>query len=331
MADAPEPSLDEHLWTIAAARILLPAARARPGAAEPRLRRVPAPARRGHRRLGRRLARDDRPRQPGGAVAGRRAAPRGDPVARPRARAAAARLSRVSGRDVARASGARPGARASPTRSGSPARTAGRRATPERIPFVVRRDALPVDTPDELGEDELVRLLRARGEERQRVFAAADRAPARGQRRRGDVRRHAQRPVHERLLLPLRLLRVLEGQARREPARARLPRPARRDRAPRRARRGTAAPPRSACRAASTRPSPASTTSTSCRTVKERRAGDPRARVLRARDLAGRGHARPGARAVPGAPPRRRASARCRGRRPRSSTTRCGASSVPTR
>ena len=43
------------------------------------------------------------------------------------------------------------------------------------VPFVVRRDALPVDTAGELGEDELVRLLRARGEERQRVFAAADR------------------------------------------------------------------------------------------------------------------------------------------------------------
>ena len=42
------------------------------------------------------------------------------------------------------------------------------------VPFVVRRDALPVDT-DELGEEELVRLFRARGGERQRVFAAADR------------------------------------------------------------------------------------------------------------------------------------------------------------
>jgi len=40
-------------------------------------------------------------------------------------------------------------------------------------PFVPR-DALPVDTRDELGEDELVRLFRARGHERDRVFAAAD-------------------------------------------------------------------------------------------------------------------------------------------------------------
>ncbi len=42
------------------------------------------------------------------------------------------------------------------------------------VPFVPR-DALPVDTADELGEDEIVRLFRARGEERQRVFASADR------------------------------------------------------------------------------------------------------------------------------------------------------------
>jgi FO synthase len=43
-----------------------------------------------------------------------------------------------------------------------------------RVPFAIDRDALPVDTAD-LGEEELVRLFRARGDERQRVFAAADR------------------------------------------------------------------------------------------------------------------------------------------------------------
>ena len=37
------------------------------------------------------------------------------------------------------------------------------------------RDALPVDTAGELGEEELVRLFAARGEELHRVFAAADR------------------------------------------------------------------------------------------------------------------------------------------------------------
>ncbi len=42
------------------------------------------------------------------------------------------------------------------------------------IPFAPR-DALPIDTRDELGDEEIVRLFRARGEERDRVFAAADR------------------------------------------------------------------------------------------------------------------------------------------------------------
>jgi FO synthase len=46
----------------------------------------------------------------------------------------------------------------------------------EPLPFVVRRDALPVELGgNELGEEELTRLLRARGDERQRIFAAADR------------------------------------------------------------------------------------------------------------------------------------------------------------
>src|SRR4051812_23608205 len=45
---------------------------------------------------------------------------------------------------------------------------------PRPIPFVPR-DALPVDTADELGEQEIVRLFAARGDELHRVFAAADR------------------------------------------------------------------------------------------------------------------------------------------------------------
>jgi FO synthase len=42
------------------------------------------------------------------------------------------------------------------------------------IPFIVRRDPLPCGASHELGEEEIVRLFRARGGERQRVFAAAD-------------------------------------------------------------------------------------------------------------------------------------------------------------
>jgi FO synthase len=42
------------------------------------------------------------------------------------------------------------------------------------VPFVVRRDPLPCAPEHELDEDDIVRLFRARGEQRQRVFAAAD-------------------------------------------------------------------------------------------------------------------------------------------------------------
>jgi FO synthase len=42
------------------------------------------------------------------------------------------------------------------------------------VPFVPR-DVLPLVTRDELGEEEIVRLFRARGEQRERVLAAADR------------------------------------------------------------------------------------------------------------------------------------------------------------
>ena len=57
MARAPEPSLEELLWTAAAARVVLGPDDAHPGAAEPLVRRLSAPARGGHRRLGRRVAR----------------------------------------------------------------------------------------------------------------------------------------------------------------------------------------------------------------------------------------------------------------------------------
>jgi FO synthase len=47
---------------------------------------------------------------------------------------------------------------------------------PGDVPFLVRRDALPLElTGDELGEDDLTRLLSSRGEEAHHVFAAADR------------------------------------------------------------------------------------------------------------------------------------------------------------
>jgi FO synthase len=42
------------------------------------------------------------------------------------------------------------------------------------VPFLVSRDPLPLDVAGDLGEDEIARLFRARGAERQRVFVAAD-------------------------------------------------------------------------------------------------------------------------------------------------------------
>ena len=174
MADHAEPSLDDHLWTIAAARLLLPAdvsVQAPPNLAYddfPRLLdagiddwggvspvtidhvnpEAPWPERE-------RLADATRSR-------GLELAPRlpvypaflsGEWLA-PQILTRALRSSDSLG--LAREDGWHPGERGD-------------------IPFTVARDPLPLETSDELGEDELVRLFRARGEERQRVFAAADR------------------------------------------------------------------------------------------------------------------------------------------------------------
>ena len=59
MRHAPAAPSDEYRWTLAAARLILPARRAPAGAAEPH-RRLRRAARRRHRRLGRRLAGDRR-------------------------------------------------------------------------------------------------------------------------------------------------------------------------------------------------------------------------------------------------------------------------------
>ena len=175
MADHPEPGLDDHRWAIAAARILLP------GSVH-----VQAPPN---------LAYDDfphlldagiddwggvspvtidhvNPEAPWPDVA------RLEEATRSRGLELAARLpvypeyakgawlDPVVLPSVLRSSGSTGLAREG---AWSPGADAPR-------PFTVRREALPLElTGDELGEEELVRLLRARGEERQRVFAAADR------------------------------------------------------------------------------------------------------------------------------------------------------------
>jgi FO synthase len=174
MAGHPEPSLDDHLWTIAAARLLLPEDVA-----------VQAPPN---------LAYDDFPRlldagiDDWGGVSPvtidhvNPEAPWPDllrlaAATRTRSLTLAARLpvypryvdpawsdERIYPQ-VVRASDALGLRREDDWHPGRP----------EGVPFVVARDALPADTAGELGEEELVRLFHARDDERQRVFAAADR------------------------------------------------------------------------------------------------------------------------------------------------------------
>ena len=69
MSGAAEPTLEDHAWTIAVARLVLGAGHEHPGAAQPAARRAWRSSSRRHQRLGRRVARDARPRQPRGPLA----------------------------------------------------------------------------------------------------------------------------------------------------------------------------------------------------------------------------------------------------------------------
>ena len=318
MAGHPEPELDDHLWT----RGRADRAPRRCTSRRRRTSRSPKSrgCSRGHRRLGRCVAGDDRPRQPGGAVAGRGAARGGDAEPRARARRAAARLPGVRRR--------RPGSTrrccrrccARRTCPGSRARGAGRPARRRAPRRSRRRDAPPLELTATSWARTSSRASSRRGRGAATGLRRGRPAPPRGLRRRGHVRRDAERPVHERLLLPLRLLRLLEGQARGEPARPRLPRPGRGDRAPRRggvgARRDRDLPPG--------RDPPGVHGRTTPRSSRDQGGGvgDPRARVLRAGDLAGRGDARVQLDEYL-ARLRDLGLASLRARRPRCSTTRC--------
>ena len=177
MASHPEPSLDEHLWTVAAARILLGPAwhvqappnlaydnfprlldagiddwggvspvtidHVNPEAPWPELERLAAATRERGLELAPRL-----PVYPEYVAELDRWC---DPAVAPYVRRAADATG--LGRDDAWAPG-----------------------EPGGAPFVVRGEALPLElTGDELGEDELTALLEARGEAAHRVYAAADR------------------------------------------------------------------------------------------------------------------------------------------------------------
>jgi FO synthase len=174
MAEHPEPSLDEHLWTIAAARLLLPADVS-----------VQAPPN---------LAYDDFPRLLDAGIddwggVSPVTIDHVNPEAPWPERDRLAAATRSRGLELAPRlpvyppylSGAwldpavLPAALRSSDALGLAREDRWHPGEPGEVPFVVSRDALPVDTAGELGEAELVRLFRARGEERERVFAAADR------------------------------------------------------------------------------------------------------------------------------------------------------------
>ena len=179
---------------------------------------------------------------------------------------------------------------ARPTRSGSRARTRGRPASRARAVRRLARSAAGRRARRAGRGRDRAPLPRARRGAAARLRGGR-RAAARGERRRRHLRRDAERPVHERLLLPLRLLRVLEGQAGGQPARRAVPRAARGDRAPRG--RGVGA------RRDRDLPAGRDPPGVRRRLLRLGRARDQgrgarsaRARVQRARGLAGRGDAR---------------------------------------
>ena len=257
-------------------------------------RRLPAPARRGHRRLGRRLAGDDRPRQPRGAVARGRAAPRG---VRARGLELAPRLAVYPEHFVDLDRWARPG----------------------RAPAVRRAaDSLGLAREDRVGAGRAGRACRSscaatrcrstsigerarRGRDRAALPRARPGARARLRRRRPAAARGVRRRRHATssrgtsstrtsVTSAAASARSRRGSSPRTCAARRTSCRTRRSSAAS-ARRGSAARPRSASRAGSIRPSTATTTRRSSRAIKDAVPGHARARVL-ARSRSGRARRR---------------------------------------
>jgi FO synthase len=177
MAGHPEPSVDDHLWTIAAARIVL--------------------GPRGHVQAPPNLAYDDFPRlldagiDDWGGVSPvtidhvNPEAPwpeiaRLEEATRSRGLELAPRLAiypeYVADLDAWCDPAVAPAVRRRADALGLAREDAWAPGEPVAVPrrYLGPRDALPLAVSDELGEDELVRLFRARGRERDRVLAAAD-------------------------------------------------------------------------------------------------------------------------------------------------------------
>ena len=209
-----------------------------PGAAQPAGRIARQADRRRHQRLGRRVAGDARSRQPGGAVAGARSrwrSTRRRPASSsssgwpsiPLMRCDAGALDRTEARarrccSTIDADGlARGETWMAGTAKGTPAvRSPGVAAAPvgDDLRRIVDRAAEGRD----LSEAEVVRLFAARGAEFEHVVRSGRCAAAGDARRRGHLRRQPQHQLHQRLLFPLPVLRVLERQDVGEPARAAL-------------------------------------------------------------------------------------------------------------
>ena len=284
MAGAPEPSLDDLLWTVAATRLVFGPKMSvqAPPNLSPGAESLHAARRGGDRRLGRGLAGHHRPREPRGAH-GRRS-PRSGPRPRRPASASSPRLPglsalrprtrhlarpRASGRAAPAPSTPRGYARedrwvagASPFAPPAGRSVPGRGARPRAAAtWSTSRPAPPPASAS--GRTRSCASSRARGGDFDEVCDAADRLRREVCGEHGELRRHPQHQLHQRLLLPLPVLRVLQGQGKREPAGA-SPTTSTSTRSPGGcARRGSGGRPRSACRAASTPTTPATPTSSS--------------------------------------------------------------------
>ena len=251
--NAPEPDLDEHLWTIAVARLIFgpemniqAPPNLNPGA-------LAADDRRRHQRLGRRLAGHARSRQSRGGRGRHSTGWREQTAAAGKVLVERLAIYPAYARDAGAL--ARPGAARRPCCARSMPRACARRRLGARRRRSSRRPSTPRSSrlrraaaiaaavtasshaiaraahrrARRSSEAEIVRLFAARGDEFDAVCRGRRRAAAAGQRRHGQLRRHPQHQLHQHLLFPLPVLRVLEGQAQRKPARPALrPRPRRR-------------------------------------------------------------------------------------------------------
>ena len=202
---------------------------------------------------------------------------------------------------------------------------------PGKVPFVVRRDAPPLGlSGEELGEDELTRLLEARGNEAQHVFAAADRL--RWQVCGDEVTYVVTRNIQYTNVCYFRcgfcafskgkLARNLRGAPYLVPL----------DEIVRRTEEAWERGATEVCLQGGIHPAFTGEYYVGRRARdQEGGAGDPRARVLGARGVAGGGHARTLAGAVPRGTCATSVSGRFPEPRQRCSTTRCGGSSARTR